>query len=378
MNDNTPFPDSTLSKRNGSSRSVVKPEEKKRNSVFKLWYDLTAIPEATMQASFLQREAARQSHLFSTVLFFYTVVIIVFLPCCLLLPNRYDFWIDAMLIVLSFVALGMNHKGMTLAAGTLIVVAFQIALTVIIFTTTPFDEASIQIYDLFLMTVLLAVSLLPPRGVFLVAIANSCVILGSLLYEPHTSVLANDLQTQFIPIMIRPIALQFIVAGVAYVWVYSMSEAIVRADRAETVANLEHALLEQKRDLEWGIQQILQTHVTIANGNLNARAPLSHDNVLWQIARALNILLARLQRAVIAEKELRRTEQAVRLSVSTVQQAELQDQLPCLTFTHTTLDPLIVALQGKTLLYTQSPFIQQDRNRKLEETSALSIQTKHA
>jgi len=54
-----------------------------------------------------------------------------------------------------------------------------------------------------------------------------------------------------------------------------MLEALVRADRAETVAALEHALLEQKRDLELGIQQILQTHVTIANGNLDARAPLS-------------------------------------------------------------------------------------------------------
>jgi len=63
------------------------------------------------------------------------------------------------------------------------------------------------------MTELLAVSLLPSRSVFLVAIANSAVILGSLLYEPHTLVLANDLQTQFIPVMIRPIALQFIVAG---------------------------------------------------------------------------------------------------------------------------------------------------------------------
>jgi len=157
-----------------------------------------------------------------------------------------------------------------------------------------------------------------------------------------------------------------------------MSEAIVRVDRAETIAILEHALLEQKRDLELGIQQILQTHVTIANGNLNARAPLSQDNVLWQIARALNTLLTRFQRAVIAEKELQRTEQAVRISVNTVQQAESQNQFPCLTFTQTTLDPLIAALQGKTLSYTQSPLPQRNKRGNPEADPTLSIPTKRA
>jgi len=373
MSNNTPVPESPLSKQNGLFPAGVDHNGSKQRSLSQLWYDLTSTPEVSPQASFFHREAARKSRLFSTVLFFYTVVIIVFLPCCLLLPNHYDFWIDAMLIAISFVALVLNRKGKTLVAGTIIVVAFQIALTIIIFTTTPFDETSIQIYDLFIMTELLAVSLLPSSSVFLVAIANSCVILGSLVYEPHTLVLANDLQTQFIPVMIRPIALQFIVAGVAYVWVYSMADAIVRADRAETVAALEHELLEQKRDLEWGIQQILQTHVTIANGDLNARAPLSQDNALWQIARALNTLLTRYQRAAVAEKELQRAEQAVRFTVSVVQQAEQQQQLPCLTFTHTAIDPLIVALQGKTLLYTQAPFPTQNKSGNPEAGSTLAM-----
>jgi hypothetical protein len=195
MNNNTPFPDHLSLKKDWSPAEVAPQESEKHNSLVQRWYNLTAIPEAPANASFLQREAARKSRLLSTVLFFFTLTIIVFLPICLLLPNHYDFWIDAVLIVLSFVALGLNQKGKTLAAGILVVVAFQMALTIIIFTTTPFDETSIQIYDLFIMTELLAVSLLPPRSVFIVAIANSAVILASLLYEPHTPVLAMDLQT---------------------------------------------------------------------------------------------------------------------------------------------------------------------------------------
>lgn len=369
---NTPLPDSSQSllpqkgwsrrKLLGSSGEIetldeiIPRESKKQSGLIQHWYNLTAIPDAPVNASFPQREAARKSHLLSTVLFFFTLVIIVFLPCCLLLPNHYDFWIDAVLIVLSFIALVLNRKGKTLAAGILVVAASQAALTLIIFTTTPFDETSLQLYDLFIMTELLAVSLLPPRSVFIVAVANSAAILASLLYEVHTPVLTADLRTQFIPVMVRPIALQFIIAGVTYVWVYSTLKAIVRADRAETVAMLEHTLVEQKQDLELGIEQILQTHVAIANGNLNARAPLTQNNVLWQIARALNTLLTRFQRAMMAERELQRVRQAIYYSVDIIQQSERQNQLPCLSFTHTALDPLIAALQGKTLSYIQSSF----------------------
>jgi hypothetical protein len=181
------------------------------------------------------------------------------------------------------------------------------------------------------------------------------------------------------PVMIRPIALQFIIAGVTYVWVYSTSKAIVRADRAEMVASLEHALVKQKLDLEWGIEQILQTHVAIANGNLNARAPLTQNNVLWQIARALNTLLARLQRAAMAEKELQHMRQAIYFSVDAIQRAEQQNQLPSLNFTHTAIDPLIVALQGKTLSYVQPPFIQRNNaGNALANPNSSKSTTEHA
>ena len=371
---NTSLPGSPLDKKIWSPAELAdEHKEAAQYSLVKWWYDLTALPEPEVNASFVKRETARKSRLFSTVLFYFTLVLIVFFPCCLLLPNKYDIWIDGILIVLSIVSLVLNRQGQTTMAGIIVVAAFQLALTIIIFTTTPFDETSIQIYDLFIMTELLTVSLLPPQTVFILAVANSAVIVASLLYEPHTQILAIDLQTQFIPVMIRPVALQFIIAGVTYVWVYSTLKAISRADRAEMVASLEHALVEQKRELEVGIEQILQTHVAVANGNFNARAPLSQDNVLWQIARALNTLLVRLQRASQAEKELQRVQQAVAYSVNMIQQAEQHQQPPRLPFTQTAIDPLVVALQGKTLSYTQPPFFQQGMPGKSEPNSSSSL-----
>jgi len=62
------------------------------------------------------------------------------------------------------------------------------------------------------------------------------------------------------------------------------------------IVSLERAAAQQKRELEIGIEQLLQTHVQVANGNLSARVPLAQEHVLWKIASALNTLLTRIQR----------------------------------------------------------------------------------
>jgi len=97
---------------------------------------------------------------------------------------------------------------------------------------------------------------------------------------------------------------------------------------AEIIA-LERSNAEQKYQLEAGIQLILQTHVQTANGNFNARAPLTEDHVLWQIAYSLNNLLARLQRLSQADVELRQTKlNATRIVTSYQAQANyIQNEL---------------------------------------------------
>jgi len=117
-----------------------------------------------------------------------------------------------------------------------------------------------------------------------------------------TPELAHLLKTDASRIFSYPIILQVIVAIVTYLWVSSANKAIQRADRAEEIAALERREIElqqreieQKQQLDTGIQQILQTHVQVANGNFTARAPLGRENILWQIAYSLNNLLARLQ-----------------------------------------------------------------------------------
>jgi len=90
---------------------------------------------------------------------------------------------------------------------------------------------------------------------------------------------------------------------ITYLWVTSATQAIARADRATEIASLERIMAEQaqmeaeqKRELEKSIQQIVQTHSQVANGDFAARVPLNRGAVLWEVAGSLNNLLSRLQR----------------------------------------------------------------------------------
>jgi hypothetical protein len=175
----------------------------------------------------------------------------------------------------------------------------------------PEGQLSLQLvpsYDLLAMAVLVAASILPRPTTFIVAGVNSLLIWLDFTFQPH----AQDLQAYVtaqgaLSQIARPIALQLIIATVAFLWVRGTDEAIRRADRAEELAAMEHQLADQKRQLDLGIRQILDTHVRVANGDYTARAPLTQDNVLFQIAASLNTLLNRLGRAAQAEYFMQRT-----------------------------------------------------------------------
>lgn len=336
-----------------SPAEMLGQEATKNNSLIERWYALTAIPEAPPTASFSAREASRKSRLTSSVLFFFTVMVISLLPACFLAISLYPsyFWLTLGLAGACIVALILNRGGHTLTAGILVNIASFSALTAALFSTIPFDETTLQGYDMYVVVELLAVSLLPARNVILVYLASVGSILGTLFggIVRHSTVLESDLHNRWFIIIARPIGTLLLVGGVAFILAATLSAAIRRANQAEMVAKLEHELADQRKELEAGIQQLLDVHVTVANGDLSARAPLSQGNVLWQIASALNTLLVRFQRASLAEREAHRVEEAVKYHVQGIQRAKAYKQPVVLPMTRTLIDPLIAELQGQTI-----------------------------
>jgi hypothetical protein len=362
------FSDVSSARNDQLPEEVIEQEENKPSAFFEWWFKWTAVPEPPASASFVKREGARKARLLSIILLFFLPTLVLVLPTSFFIPIVAVRYVVVALICAASISLLLNRVGQVVIAAIVLAFGFEAALTVVVLLTNPLDETVLQLYDLYTIAELFAVSLLPVRSVFLIAVCNSVFFWFDLSYQKHVAFLGQDLTNQFIPIVSRPIILQLIVAAVAFLWVSSATKAIMRADRAEMVAKLEHALVDQKRKMEEGIDQLLRTHVEVANGNLNARAPLNQENVLWQIARALNTLLVRLQRASVGERDLRRVEHAVTQCVNIIQQAERQERLPRLPFTHTALDPLIAALQGKTLAFTQPPFLQRKHSTQGEAT----------
>jgi hypothetical protein len=227
------------------------------------------------------------------------------------------------------IAAVLNRNGWIIAAGTLLVLLVCGGIMgSLVASPLGLSLDDLPAFDLLAVTVVIAASILPRAAAFYVAALD--ILLVCLVFFAKTH--ASDLQTDIFyygsyaegsaVLLARPITLQIILAVVAYLWVRGTDDAIRRADRAEEIAAMEHSIAEQKRQLDVGVQQILETHVRVANGDFTARAPMSQENVLWQIAASLNNLLTRLQRSGQAEYQLRRTDEEIRRLALAIRDAQ--------------------------------------------------------
>lgn len=373
---NASYPDISLRKPGWSpTENVAAGQSQKRPfGIFQWWYRLSTPPEPLAHAGFIWRENYRQACLFSSVALFLLMALVCVIPVCLLSPNPYMLSLDSAEIVITCVCLLLNRMGLTLSAGIVQVVSVEIVITSVIFIMSPLNGTNTQIVDLLIVGELLAVSLLPIRYVFLVALYNALFIWLNISQQADTSNTILTLHSRFISITAHTVGLQLLIAGISAIWVNNTTKAIRHANKAEIVSKLEHTLAEQREELEYSIRQILQTHVSVANGNLNARVPLTQNSILWPIARALNGLLVRFQRASIAERELYRVEHAITSTVSIIQKST-QRQQAHIPFTQTAIDLLLAAMQGKTFAFTR-PLRQQSKTPSTDPINTYTLNGK--
>ncbi len=300
------------------------------------------------------RERARRSRLAAWVILGLFIADAVILPIGIGDPGS-----EAAVLILAVGLVGAvllnrgGHVGLTgalisaliILAATGAVVAYPLGLTL----------DALPAFDLLAIATVIAASVLPRRAAFVVAAINIALIVAVFFLMPHAVDLRTELNDKTLyptplvaslALLARPIALQVILAVVAYLWVRGTDDAIRRADRAEEVAALEHTIVEQKRQLDIGIQQILQTHIRVANGDFSARAPLGQDNILWQISSSLNNLLARLQRSGNAEYRMQRTEEELQRLAAALRDAQAGRRPIWPAPSGTAVDPVIEIITG--------------------------------
>lgn len=368
------FSKDNKSGREWSAKYIQRENNQAKTGLLEWWYRWTApaIPPPT--ASLEERELTRRGRLTSLVLLSgVAIATFIGLPA-VAFQNPSLVAVILPLDLLFLVALWFNRRGQIYVAGLIVLVDVSIGLPISILTTPGGLSAnSMPLYDLMVQAELFAISLLPAGTIFIVAAINSAFIVLDFNLQTHTTDLNTMVAKAGPEVLARPIILHFLVAVVLYLWVRSATQAIKRADRAEVIAILEHdmaeqahAVAQQKRQLDVSIQHIVETHTRIANGDMTARVPLTHDSVLWEVAGALNNLLTRFQRAIQAEHkmhelqrqlqwalqvdhEMKRTKKGIEKQIEIIRKTKYSQNAIRFARTGTMIDPLLAELDGMVI-----------------------------
>ena len=347
------------------------PNSKKgRAGALEWWYTLTAPQEAELNDSFEKRELVRRGRLASTILFFFGIILLLVFSIGIVGRNHVIAIVAPILLLVVAIAAVVNRRGHSNITGLIISFALNLALIIVILTSPGgLSASSLGLFDLLVFVELFVASLLPVNWVFAAAALNIAFIIFDLMTQHRTPNFNVVMATDSYPILLRPIMLHIIVTVVLWLWVRSATQAIARADRAEVIASLEHAVAEQEREtaqqkrmLDVSIQQIVETHMRVANGDFSARVPLTQENVLWQIAGSLNNLLTRLQRLQRETQEIQylrqehyRLREVLSYVLNVIRGAKMEQQPIRLTQTNTLLDPLLREMNGKSFSSTPYP-----------------------
>lgn len=267
------------------------------------------------------------------------------------------------------VAAMLNRAGWTRTAAYLVpTILMLVVIGGIVWEDGGLQLMTVPAYDLFVLPIFLTSLIGDRRAPWAFATIAMAFILCDVLLQPHALITSGTV-TAFDDVQYAmnvrgwwglvsgPLALAFFAALFGWLGALSVETAITRADRAEEIAALEHLAAQQRRQLEHGVRQILQTHVRVANGDFTARAPLGHDNVLWQIGSSLNNLIARMQRNAQAEQALARTEAELRRVAAALDEAEAGGQPRWPSPSGTAADLVLVRVAQHTARGPHTPIL---------------------
>lgn len=293
-----------------------------RGDVLEWWYCHFAPAGLTKAASLAQREKVRRGRTASIVMLIFLLFLLAILLLAVLQQNYLQTIVAGVGIVGSILALLFNRQGWIRGAGLLVLVTVYVGEIWSLFVQPGgLTSSNIFMLDYTVIPDVAVLAFFSANGLFPVVWLNILLIWGLAVFGPHDATIKTMLSHAPLQIFAHVYILQLIIASTLYLWARSTELALQRADRAEEIVALEkrenerkQLELEQKAQLDAGIQQILQTHVAVANGDLSARAPLSQDHVLWHVAMSLNNLIARMQSLSHTESELRQQTEAGRVT----------------------------------------------------------------
>jgi hypothetical protein len=271
--------------------------------------------ELMKHTSIALREKARRKQIVGAILLVIVIFQLVELPGALMMHTAMDIGTVVLGLALCAVAALFNQFGKITIVTVLLIAVIDLGCGLMLLTSPMgLDVSDLPVFDVLLVSELIAVSLLPAISVFPVALGNILFTIAVLMFAPRTMELNMVLTSNMAyDTILQPIGLQIIVALVCFIWVRSALRALARADRAEEIAQLQRRETELlRREAEFnhiftqGSDHLLEVLVRAANGDHSVRSTLYQNHPLWRIGNALNVLLTRVNRMANAEKEINR------------------------------------------------------------------------
>ena len=245
-----------------------------------------------------QREQARRSRLASWVILGLVVGVVILSPLAI---EDIRSQLTLAVWVLGLVgAVALNRQGWVTAAGSVLVALFSGGILFAnLASPIGLTMGELPNFDAYVVSVVLAATLLPRLLTFLVAAANTLLIVANYLFQPHNANITQDaalyssVTVQTVSLLARPIALQLVLAVVAYLWVRGAEEAIRRADLAEEIVALQRREQTRTFALQEGVRYLQQAMSAWVIGDVRHRIPAMPDPVLEQVREDLNLFIDR-------------------------------------------------------------------------------------
>jgi hypothetical protein len=171
-------------------------------------------------ASFLTRERVRQGHVASLIILgtfaaamLLIPVILLAAPTMFILPWTLTSTAVGMACCLS--AIPLNRRQHVQPAGILLIIAVDVIVAGIVLSERDgLDPLFLSMFDLLVVSELIAASLLAPISVFGVALLNMLLIVLDLNFQPHSMMWSQMVLSQQLAysLLARPITLYLVVA----------------------------------------------------------------------------------------------------------------------------------------------------------------------
>jgi hypothetical protein len=269
------------------------------------WYRLTSPPDAPAGATFVQRDRVRRGQLASALMLFLLIVLCIASTIGFISANHTILAVITTMFIAIALSIPLNRRGLVEVVGLMMAVGMTGGMyTSMLAAPGGMSPADKDILYLLFFSDLFVAALLPVNFVFLVAALNILFSAYALTFAPHTPALAALLtHGGNATILARLIQIHVIVSGVMWIVLKNLKALSQRANRAEEIARLQHdlsALTRQQilhaRTTERSIALITASLIRLANGDENARIPMTDENTLWQISGQVNNLIGRYQR----------------------------------------------------------------------------------